>query len=104
MRSLPVSQSIADAVGERLAPLLLHRLALARGERGEEVVIGRKAFVEEMELLVGAVQEAGALPAPRTSSSCAKVTCAEETPSFSRHRLQARRQAGLDGADVLALG
>src|SRR5207245_10192731 len=47
----------ADAVDQRLATLLLHRLSLARGKRGEEVVIVRKAFVEEMELLIGPVKE-----------------------------------------------
>ena len=77
-----------DAVGQRLAALLLQRLALARGERGEEIVVADIALVEEMELLVGAAQEAGALRARRRRRPAAKVTCAEETPSLLGHRLQ----------------
>ena len=48
-----------DAGRERLAPLALDRLALARGERGEEVVEGGVAVIVPVELLVGALQEAG---------------------------------------------
>src|SRR5690606_2465165 len=47
-----------DSGGKRFAPLPFQRLALARSKRGEEIFIVFKAFVEEVELLVGAMQEA----------------------------------------------
>ena len=47
-----------DVVAQRLAPLALDCLALARGERGEESVEIGIALVEEMKLLAGALGEA----------------------------------------------
>ncbi len=47
-----------DAVFERLAPLALDRLALARRERAEEIVERRVVRILPMELLVGALEEA----------------------------------------------
>ena len=49
-----------EIVAQRLAPLALDRLALARGKRGEKVVEVAIALVDEMELLAGAQDEAGA--------------------------------------------
>src|SRR5712692_2459255 len=48
-----------DAAGQRLAPLLLDRLALARIERGQIVVEIAVALVCPMELLADPLQEAG---------------------------------------------
>ena len=47
----------ADAVGQCVVALAADGLALARGERGEEVVERRVAGVLPVELLVGALQE-----------------------------------------------
>ncbi len=47
-----------DAGGERVAPLALDRLALARGERAQEIVEGGIAVVVPVELLVDPAQEA----------------------------------------------
>src|SRR5260221_8749 len=47
-----------DAGGESVAALAPDGLALARRQRGEEIVEGREAAVCPMELLVGAQQEA----------------------------------------------
>ncbi len=43
---------------ERITPLALDRLAVARIQGGEEVVEGRKALIVPVELLVGALEEA----------------------------------------------
>ncbi len=48
-----------DAVAERLGAFLAHRLALARGEGGEEIVEGGVAVVVPVKLLIGALEEAG---------------------------------------------
>ncbi len=48
-----------DAVGEGGGALLADRLALARGEVGEERLEIRVTGIEEMKLLAGALQEAG---------------------------------------------
>ena len=55
--SLPVSAVDGDAGGERLAPFALDRLAVARIERGEEIVEALVAVIVPVELLVGALQE-----------------------------------------------
>ena len=47
----------ADAVGERVVALAADGLALARRERGEEIVEARVAGILPVELLVGALQE-----------------------------------------------
>ena len=44
--------------GQRVAPLALDRLAMARIEGGEEIVEGAVALIVPVELLVGALQEA----------------------------------------------
>ena len=49
-----------DVAIQRVAPLALDRLALARGERAQEIVEGRIAVAGEMELLAGANQKPGA--------------------------------------------
>ncbi len=49
--------SIVKIVAQRVAALALDRLALARGERGEESVEIAIALVEEMELLAGAARK-----------------------------------------------
>ncbi len=46
-----------DAVRHRVAPLALDRLAVARIERGEEIVETGVTLVVPVELLVGALQE-----------------------------------------------
>ena len=54
-----------DPAAKRLAPFLADRLALARGERGEEIVEAAIAVVPPVELLVGPLEEAelaGKLP------------------------------------------
>ena len=50
-----------DVVGERLAPLTLQRLALARGQCREEIVIAAEAFVLPVELKVVALDVPGLL-------------------------------------------
>ena len=47
-----------DTVEKRLAALFSDGLPLARGERAEEIVEGRIAFVPPVELLVGSLQVA----------------------------------------------
>ena len=46
-----------DAVGQRVVALAADGLALARGERGEEIVEAPVAGIFPVELLVGALQE-----------------------------------------------
>ena len=53
-----MSVSIFD-LGVRLAPLLADRLALARGELGEEIVEGLVAAVVPVELLAHALHQPG---------------------------------------------
>ena len=45
-----------DAIGERILAFAADHFALARGERGEEVIEGRVAGVDPVELTVGALQ------------------------------------------------
>src|ERR1700722_17098567 len=47
-----------DVAVERVAPLAFDRLALARSQRAQEIVEGRVAVAEEMELLAIADQKA----------------------------------------------
>ena len=96
VRSLPVSQSIVDAVRQRRPALLPQRLALARGERFQEVLVVGIAVVEEMELLVGAVQIAAARSSAGHSPSGRKVTCAEDSAELVGHLPAGRRRARPD--------
>ena len=68
-----------QSAGQRVAAFAADRLALARGERVEEVVEVAIALVDEVELAVGARQVAG-LGERCCSASVAKVTCSEEAP------------------------
>ena len=72
-----------DAARDRVAALAADRLPLARGERGEEIVEVAIALVDEMELLVGALEKAG---------------LAEEAP------LGFRQEGDVDRGDAVAAG
>jgi hypothetical protein len=56
VRSLPVSQSMLMPFSSAARRSLLHRLALARRQRLEEILVVGIAVVDEVELLVGAMQ------------------------------------------------
>ena len=56
--SRPVHPLDGQAIAERLLALLAHGLALARGERAQEILEGGVAVVAPVELLVGALQVA----------------------------------------------
>jgi hypothetical protein len=56
---------VLELRGQGLRALLAYRLALARGERGQEIVEGGVARIVPVELLVGALEEvAGSEPVP----------------------------------------
>ena len=67
-----------DPGREGVATFLADGLALAGGEGGEEVVEARVAVVLPVELLVGALQEAGGLRPVRTRPARMKVTWIED--------------------------
>ena len=79
-----------DAVRQRVPPLAPDRLALARGERREEILEAAVAVVEPVELLVVPPQETLARRSASRSSCCRNVAWIEEAPVWSR---SARRPA-----------
>ena len=78
----------ADAVVERRLSLLAQGLALARSERFEKGLVIGIALVEEMELLVGAVQEARRASKIGVSSSGAKGDMGRGETEAVGHLLQ----------------
>ena len=74
-----MSQAHLDAGRERFLALAADGLALARGERGQEIVEAGVAGIVPMELLVGALQEAALAEQRAIPASVRKVTCADDS-------------------------
>ena len=90
----PVRARMVPPKRLRDGALLADRLALARGEVGEEGVEIGVAAVLPVELLGGAVQQAHRLAPVRASSSVQKVTCSRGEAIVPRELISASDQRG----------